>query len=424
MSKKVNLSTLIIAVVIAVAITFTFTFGVVQIANTIVDAFSAVQISSTVGERVDQIQSTLPEDKRNSELFETLAFIDYYYQKNYVGEIDNDSLTFYLMNAYIEYVGDKYGMYYTPEMVDELFSSFQGVKVGIGVYIKNSLADNGIKVLAVMDNSPASKAGLKNGDIIVEIDGNLVSTLGYELASEMIAGEPETKVLLGVIGTDGVKRPVEVTRAEFDAQSVFYRKYQLDSTVGIVRILDFNNNTPAQFKNAVNTLIDSGVTSLIFDVRSNSGGTLDSCLEMLDYLLPSGVIAKITDGDGNIVKQYYSDAGEINVPMAVLTDGHTASAAELFTCALKDYGKATIIGTKTYGKGCMQNVFELPCGGALRYTTNLFNGPTSPNFDGIGISPDITVELDSTLSQKNYFEISDSEDNQIRGAYNALKNNK
>jgi carboxyl-terminal processing protease len=110
--------------------------------------------------------------------------------------------------------------------------------------------------------------------------------------------------------------------------------------------------------------------------------------------------------------------------MAVLTDGHTASAAELFTCALKDYGKATIIGTKTYGKGCMQNVFELPCGGALRYTTNLFNGPTSPNFDGIGISPDITVELDSTLSQKNYFEISDSEDNQIKGAYNALKNNK
>lgn len=422
MSKKVNLSTLIIAVVIAVAITFTLTFGVVQIANTLFDVFSAVQISSTVGERVDAIQDTLPEDKRNSELFEALAFIDYYYQKNYVGEIDNDALTFYLMNAYIEYVGDKYGMYYTPEMVDELFNSFQGVKVGIGVYVKNSLYNGGIKVLAVMDDSPAKKAGIESGDVIMKIDGIEVSTLGYDVASERLAGEPGSKVALDVLDANGAKKTVAVTRAEFETQSVFYRKYQLDNTVGIIRILDFNNNTPAQFKNAVNTLVNGGVTSLIFDVRSNSGGTLDSCLEMLDYLLPSGVIAKITDGDGNIVKQYYSDSSEINLPMAVLTDEYTASAAELFTCALKDYDKAIIVGTKTYGKGCMQNVFELPCGGALRYTTNLFNGPTSPNFDGIGISPDALVELDSSLSEKNYFEISDSEDNQLKGAYDALKN--
>lgn len=422
MSKKVNLSTLIIAVVIAVAITFTLTFGVVQIANTLFDVFSAAQISSTVGERVDAIQDTLPEDKRNSELFEALAFIDYYYQNNYVGEIDNDALTFYLMNAYIEYVGDKYGMYYTPEMVDELFNSFQGVKVGIGVYVKNSLYNGGIKVLAVMDDSPAKKAGIESGDVIMKIDGIEVSTLGYDVASERLAGEPGSKVALDVLDVNGANKTVAVTRAEFETQSVFYRKYQLDNTVGIIRILDFNNNTPAQFKNAVNTLVKDGVTSLIFDVRSNSGGTLDSCLEMLDYLLPSGVIAKITDGDGNIVKQYYSDSSEINIPMAVLTDEYTASAAELFTCALKDYDKAVIVGTKTYGKGCMQNVFELPCGGALRYTTNLFNGPTSLNFDGIGISPDALVELDSSLSEKNYFEISDSEDNQLKGAYDALKN--
>ena len=326
------------------------------------------------------------------------------------------------MNAYIEYVGDKYGMYYTPEMVDELFNSFQGVKVGIGVYVKNSLYNGGIKVLAVMDDSPAKKAGIESGDVIMKIDGIEVSTLGYDVASERLAGEPGSKVALDVLDVNGANKTVALTRAEFETQSVFYRKYQLDNTVGIIRILDFNNNTPAQFKNAVNTLVKGGVTSLIFDVRSNSGGTLDSCLEMLDYLLPSGVIAKITDGDGNIVKQYYSDSSEINLPMAVLTDEYTASAAELFTCALKDYDKAVIVGTKTYGKGCMQNVFELPCGGALRYTTNLFNGPTSPNFDGIGISPDALVELDSSLSEKNYFEISDSEDNQLKGAYDALKN--
>ena len=422
MEKKVKLSTLIIAVVIAVAVTFTFTFGAVQIANTLVDVFSAFGASSTVGQTVDEVQDSLPEDKRNSEIFETLAFIDYYYQKNYVGQIDNESLTFHLMNAYIEYVGDKYGMYYTPEMVDELFSGFEGVRAGIGIYIKGVLENGGIKVLAVMKDSPAERAGIKDGEIIYEVDGVLVSELGYEKASEKLSGEIGSKSKLGIKSTDGSIRMIEIVRAEFEAQTVFYHKYALDSAVGIVRIIEFTNNTPAQFKNAVNTLLDSGVTSLVFDVRSNSGGTLDSCLEILDFLLPEGTVAKITDSEGTVVKTYYSKAGEINVPMAVLTDGYTASAAELFTCALKDYDKAVIVGTKTYGKGCMQNVFELPCGGALRYTTNLFNGPTSPNFDGIGILPDVTIEPNEVLNEKNLFEIEDSEDNQLKGAYDALKN--
>lgn len=159
-------------------------------------------------------------------------------------------------------------------------------------------------------------------------------------------------------------------------------------------------------------------------MRGNGGGTLDSCLEMLDFLLPYGVLAYITDADGNVVETHYSRDGGIDVPMAILVDGGTASAGELFTCALMDRANATVVGTKTYGKGCMQNVTTLPTGGALKYTTNLYNGPTTPNFDGVGITPEVYIELSEEIAGKNLFEISDEADNQLKSAYEALKNNK
>ena len=161
----------------------------------------------------------------------------------------------------------------------------------------------------------------------------------------------------------------------------------------------------------------------MFDVRSNGGGTLDSCLKMLDFLLEEGVMAYITDADGNVVETHYSRDGGIDVPMAILVDGGTASASELFTSVLMDRVNATVVGTKTYGKGCMQSVLSLPTGGALKYTTNYFNSTETPNFDGVGITPEIYVELSEENSGKSYFEISDEEDNQLMSAYEALKNN-
>lgn len=422
MQKKVSLSTLIISVVCAILVTFLITAVVFALGGTVSDIVKAVKAADSVGEEIDTLQENLPEDKRNPELFKTLAYIDYFYQSGYVGEVDNEDLQFYLMNAYIAYVGDKYGMYYTPEMVDELFSGFQGVSVGIGVYIKGELENGGIKVFATMKDSPAETAGILAGEYITKVDGVLVSTLGYDEAVSRISGEIGADVTLTVENASGEVREVELTRREYETQSVYYRKYSFNDSIGVIRIIDFTDSMPSQFKDAVNALIAEGCTSLVFDVRSNGGGTLDSCVEVLDFLLPEGPVAYITDSEGNVENTYYSDESEIDLPMVVLTDGYTASAAELFTCALKDYDKATIIGTKTYGKGCMQNVFELPCGGALRYTTNMFNGPVSPNFDGVGISPDITASLYSPASEKNLFELTDTEDNQLHRAYIYLIN--
>ena len=382
--------------------------------------------NSSAGEFVDIVQSTLPEDKQNDDLYKVLAYIDYLYQENYVGEIDKEKLITDIMNAYIASVGDEYGMYYSPDMVKELFNGFQGVKTGLGIYVKGTLENDGIKILAVMNGSPAKNAGLRDGEIIFEIGNVLVKDVGYEKALDMLVGEPGSIISLGVKvveGTEEKVRRVDVIRAEFEAQAVYYHRYALDQSIGVIRVLDFTDAMPKQFKSAVNDLLERGCTSIVFDVRSNTGGTLDSCIEVLDFLLPEGTLAKILDAKGEVVETYSSSEGSIDVPMAVLTDGYTASAAELFTCALKDYGVATIVGTKTYGKGCMQHILELPSGGALRYTTNYFNGPTSENFDGIGITPDVVIELDESLKNKNMFEISDLEDNQLQKACEQLLNN-
>lgn len=419
MQKRVSLLTLIVSIALAIFITFTITFSVVQVANYIYDVVTESKSSTS---EVDEWQSALPEGKRNPELFETLAMIDYYYQTGYVNEVDQEELISRLMNAYILCVGDQYGAYYTPEEVEAIYSDTEGIKVGIGVYVRvMGENDERIKILEVMDGSPAKNAGILKGDIITHVDGIDVTEIGYDATVSIISGEVDTDVSITILRGD-VTKIITVKRKLFTTQTVFYHKYELDSSVGVVRIMEFNDGTPKQFKAAVNKLLtEEGCKSLVFDVRSNPGGTLDSCVEILDFLLPKGDIVYITDLDGTVVNTYKSDSGEINVPMAVLTNGATASAGELFTCALKDYNKAVIVGTKTYGKGCMQNIITLPNGGALRYTTQLYNPPKSENYDGVGITPDIEVELDSSLKEMNYFEIKDAQDNQLSAAYKALK---
>ena len=247
MQKKVNLSTFVITIIAAVLATFIITFSGTQIANSLADVINIYKGIDSVGGEIDALQESLPEDKRNPELFKTLAVVDYLYQNGYIGDVDNEDLTYFLVNAYIAYVGDKYGVYYTPEQVDSLFGGLNGELSGLGVYIKTTLERDGVKVFAVMDDAPAKDAGIKSGDIIVEIDGTLVKDIGYEKAADMLVGEVGTSVDLKVLRGDETLE-ITVIRRRFEAQSVFYHKYAPDNTVGVVRIIEFNQNTPAQFE--------------------------------------------------------------------------------------------------------------------------------------------------------------------------------
>lgn len=378
-----------------------------------------------VFQSIYEMYQSLPESQRNYEMYLKLAEIDMYYRQHYVkaDELDNENLLYYVANGYIAGAGDMHGEFYTANDFQSIMNSTQGETVGVGIYVNMDTETRCIKILTVMKDSPAQKAGLKAGDIIVEIDGQSVTEVGYYTALNLVAGKEGTKVEITVLrGNEKIK--VTATREKFVTETVYYHKYELDNSIGVIRILEFNETMPKQFKNALNTLISEGCTSVVFDMRGNTGGTLDSVVEVLDYLLPEGDIVYVTDKNGTVIEKYESGASCIEMPMAVLTDEYTASAAELFSCALRDYEKAKLVGTKSYGKGSMQTIFMMDDGTGLRFTTYLYSPPKSANYDGVGLTPDIEVIPTEEMTQKNYFEITDQEDNQLKAACDYLKGKK
>ena len=422
--KKSYIAITVLLIVLAVLLTFIITYACLDGAL----RSQYEEYMETVGEfkTIVELYNSLPEEMRNFEMYEKLAYIDAIYRTNYMGEIDEEKLVYALLNGYIVGAGDQFGAYYTADGFSDMMGETEGNTVGIGVYV--AIEDTGyIKILYVMSNGPAYEAGLLPGDIITHIDGKSVLELGYYNAIDLVKGDAGTEVELTVLRkTETVN--VKVKRAEVETESIIYSKHQEDETVGVIRIIDFNNGTPEQFINAINELMNDGCKSLVFDLRNNPGGTLSSVVEMLDFLLPKGDVVKIRYSDGYIEKYSSDEKGEefiklygSDVKMAVLVNGNTASAAELFTCALKDYGVATVVGETTFGKGCGQNVLQLPHGDGLAITTFLYDPPSSPNYNGVGIEPDVKAELSDEAANKNIFELKHSEDNQLNKALEAIK---
>ena len=342
------------------------------------------------------------------------------YDEKYLYDVDSDTLDEALTRMYILSSGDKYASYYTAEEWAESTSSSAGNSVGIGVYVVQSLSGD-IEVTHVMSDSPAMKAGIMIGDIITAVDGHKVSEVGYTDAVNYVRGEIGTTVSIEIL-RDGAAKTIEVTRGTYTTETVISEVIEENGRkYGYVRIIEFMQITVSQFKNAVNALIDDGVDGFVFDVRDNPGGELTAICEILDFLLPKGPIAHIIGANGEERQVYTSDASEIDLPMTVLVNGNTASAAELFTSALRDYDKAEIVGTLTYGKGCGQEGFYLTDGSVVFITSFFYNPPFSDNYDGIGITPDIEIELPEELQNQNLFLIDRDEDTQLAAALDALK---
>jgi carboxyl-terminal processing protease len=225
----------------------------------------------------------------------------------------------------------------------------------------------------------------------------------------LLQGNVGTTVQLTVVRAD-VQMQFSIVRAAYDTPTVQSR---MINGIGYVRIIEFDSNTDSQFSTQVDSLINQGAKGLIFDVRNNPGGLVDSAEKMIDKLVPAGAVVRVKDKNGKITEPYMSDASQVNLPMAVLTNQNTASAAELFTAALRDYGKAKSIGTKTFGKGTMQEIINLDDGTALELSVAYFYPPKSDSFEGKGITPDIEVNLPAD-EQNHLFAISDSKDTQLQ----------
>lgn len=355
----------------------------------------------------------------NPKLAEIGALVDEYYVK----DVDEQYLSDSMVYGYVYGLGDPHAGYFTIDSYKEYIESLQGAFTGIGIRITLEILDDQetdrVVIFEVMDNSPAKAAGILPGDILYSVEGTLYNELGYDKAVELMLGEAGTTLTIEVLRGDNIKE-FKIERQFFDSQLVTYKTTDANAEIGYIRIYQFGTATISQFKNAVETLRAKGVKKLIFDVRNNPGGEFVSITSVLDYLLPEGEIIITQDKHGNEVVER-SDKNQVDMPMVVLANEATASAGELFTAALMDYGKAVFIGTTTYGKGTVQRTFPLSDGSAVKFSIENYLPPSRVSYDGIGIKPDIEVQL-SEESAKRMYLIDESEDEQLCAAIEYLIN--
>lgn len=369
MNKKVSLGVTISVAAMTAAITFIVTLF-----------FSLQQFNS-------QVQAV----KEKAAKYDRLESVDTYVRSNFYLPLDDDAeekLMDGILKGYVSGLDDPYSHYLTSEEYREMMEKESGKQVGIGVTASYT-EENLIEIMEVEEGSPAETAGIQVGDFITHVDSDDVTEMGFEEAVGRIRGDENTEVRLNIL-RDGEEKKFIIVRKSFDLKTV---KGQLfDGRIGYIRITNFRENTAEQFQEKLEELTANGAEALVFDVRNNSGGLLSALQQMLDPLLPEGVIATATYQDGTTNTIVYSDASELNLPMVVLVNGSSASAAELFAASLHDFGKATLVGEKTFGKGIMQNTIRMNDGGGLTLTTATYQVEGSECYHGVGIEPDVKIE--------------------------------
>lgn len=336
--------------------------------------------------------------------------IDTVVRENYVGAIDEEALTEGIASGYFYGLGDAHSYYLTADDYSRNVLRRTG-KSTIGVMLSKQANDR-LYVYYVMPNSPAEKAGLTKGCIITSINGKTVKELGVDEAVDLMSSA-EQSINLEYVTNSGDQATAKITPEEFQSTTI---EAKIIGSIGYIKIFSFVETTDEQFIDAVDTMIKQNVTGIVFDVRHNGGGTLSSVVAAIDRICPEGDIVSKVDKDGNKTVLHVSDANEVNLPMVVLVDGDTASASELFACALRDYEKAELVGTQTYGKGSMQELFPFKDGSAINLTTSYFNPPKSENFNGVGLTPDYEVALDA-----DFYSVSEENDTQLQYAIGLLQ---
>ncbi len=375
---------------------------------------AAVSISVTMAVSVKQFNGKLDVSNQTS-ISLKLSEIDSIIRSEYMGAIDEANLQDHIAAGYIAGIGDRYASYYSVEDTKDKLNSLAGSEVGLGLQVTQR-DDGSVVIFNVMPGAPAEKAGVQEGDIISEAEGQSVADMSLSEIQDLLVGTVGTTANFTVTrGEETI--PFSILRENYTNVSV---SYMVIDGIGYVDVDEFNESTDEQFIAAMEDLQSQGVSGVVFDMRNNLGGTLDSVAKSLDYLVPEGPIVYKAAKNSSREVLYSSDSNEVDLPMMVLVNDQTASAAELFACALRDYGKAQLVGTLTYGKGCMQNFEQLSDGSGINFTVANFDPPKSENFDGKGLIPDFEVTL--TDEQKdNFYLLAKEEDPQLQKALSLLK---
>lgn len=345
--------------------------------------------------------------KEREEMYKKLADADRKIRQNYAGAINEEQILDSLAAAYVKGLGDKYSSYLTKSEYEYKLLEKSGKLVSIGVEIEKN-ADGYLKVLSVLKDSPAELAAIQKDDVIISIDGVDATSLTLVKAQRMLQGEVGSKVTV-VYRRDAVDETAEMQRKDLE---IIYVSGRLIGTNGYIKFKDFNSKTYVQFKREVDSLINQGATSLIFDLRNVSNDSYESAVMMLNTLLPKGELGYKVDKDGNMTAFAKSDDYMVNLPMAIIVNSKTGSAAEYFALVMSEYQAANTVGVQTMGKTVIQSLIPLSDGSAYNLTVAHYLPPSKTDISDIGIRPDFEVALTQEQEQ-NFKDLDETSDPQL-----------
>lgn len=397
MSKKISLGVAATIAIIAMAVTFSLTMVV----------------------SMKMFNTTVSSVKNKERQYNKLSEIDRFVRAGEYFTIDEDTLNDRLAAGYMNGINDKYAVYYTAKEYSEKQSVEKGTLTGIGVAVVNDTSSGYARIIRLYDNSPAAEAGMQVGGFITAINDestrNITSTA--RLTSKLL-GEEGTTTTITYLTPDRQEQQLNLVHSNYKTPSI-YTSQMVADTCGYIRIDAFTSGTASEFKAAVDELLQQGANSLVFDLRDNTGENLNAALVAADYCVPSGEIAKQQDRDGNVTVLRMSDETEINVPIVCLVNGSTAGSAELFANALRKMAGATIVGTKTAGKGVvLSDAQSFSDGSAAHITVGLLLDNEDQTWNEEGLRPDIDAAL-SVDEQNAYYDYTLDTDPQISKAVNA-----
>ncbi len=342
------------------------------------------------------------------------ALIDRFYME----EVDQEDLAEGIYKGLLESLGDPYSCYYTEEEYNALMESSSGIYCGIGATVSQNVTTGIITIVKPFVTGPAHEKGILPGDVVYKVGGEEVTGLDLSEVVSRIKGEEGTKAEITII-REGETDPIEysITRRMIEVPTIEYE--MLDNKIGYIYVSEFDEVTAEQFRKAIDDLDSQGQVGLIVDIRDNPGGLLDTVVNMLDRMLPEGLIVYTEDKYGTREEEKSDNKEQFKKPLAVLINGNSASASEIFAGAIQDYNLGTIVGTTSFGKGIVQSIIPLFDGTAIKVTVSKYFTPKGKNIHGIGIAPDVEVKLDDKLKQKVVIEKKD--DNQLQKAINIIE---
>ncbi len=398
MSKKVSLGVAATVTLIAMAVTFSMTMTV----------------------SMNMFNNTVSSVKNKERMYNKLSEVDRYVRANEYFDINDDTLNDTIASGYMLGISDRYARYYSAKAYSERVGLANGRLMGIGVAVVKDPSSGYARIIRVYDNTPATNVGLEVGGFITAIGDTSTRSMSDTAAmTSALLGEEGSTVNIKYLTPLREEQSFEITHANYTTPTISTVRL-MDNGVGYLRIDSFTSGTAVEFRNAVNSLTNQGATSLIFDLRDNSGENLNAALVATDYCVPSGLIAQSQDKGGNVTDLRMSDENEITLPMVCLVNGSTASGAELFANALRKMAGATIVGSTTAGKGVLlSDPQSLSDGSAVVITVGILLDNEGKNWNGTGLTPDVDASLTND-EQSSYYDFTVDNDPQIAKAINAI----